>query len=132
MPERAIQNLNGPARLRRRSVGSGVPKKDSFIKAKPTYEELAARVRELEAECLMLKNRRPDQKELEKKLSDALTKILSGYLPICARCKRIRQKDGSWTQIESYIQAHTQAVFSHSLCSKCAKSFYPEFFEPEE
>ncbi len=65
---------------------------------------------------------------------EALSKIktLSGMLPICASCKRIRDDDGYWNQIESYIRDHSDAEFSHSICPECAQKIYPEFFRKEE
>ncbi|HUL01234.1 MAG TPA: response regulator [Nitrospirota bacterium] len=46
--------------------------------------------------------------------------ILQGLLPICASCKKICDDKGSWTQLESYISEHSQALFSHGLCPDCA------------
>jgi len=61
-------------------------------------------------------------------LKDALLKVktLSGLLPICASCKKIRDDKGYWNQIESYIKAHSEAEFSHSICPNCAKKLYPD------
>ena len=56
----------------------------------------------------------------------AQVKLLSGFLPICASCKKIRDDKGYWTQIESYISAHSEAQFSHGICQECAKKLYPE------
>ncbi|MBP9022981.1 MAG: hypothetical protein KBH06_07245 [Spirochaetes bacterium] len=53
-------------------------------------------------------------------------KILSGLIPICASCKKIRDDDGYWHQIEQYINEHSDAVFSHGLCPACAKKLYPD------
>jgi len=53
-------------------------------------------------------------------------KILEGFLPICASCKKIRDDEGYWNQIESYIQKHSEAQFSHSICPECAKEHYPD------
>ena len=50
--------------------------------------------------------------------------ILEGILPICASCKRIRQDDGSWQQIEVYVSDHSQARFSHGICRECAHRLY--------
>jgi len=86
----------------------------------------------LERECRARQKAEACQEELQRRLADALAKILSGYLPICARCKRIRDDKGHWTQIETYIQNNTEAVFSHSLCPACAKTFYPEFLMLKE
>lgn len=63
-------------------------------------------------------------------LQQALAEVkqLSGFLPICASCKKIRDDQGSWKQIEAYISEHSEAEFSHSMCPKCAKEFYPEFY----
>jgi len=63
------------------------------------------------------------------KLEKAFRKIktLSGLLPICASCKKIRDDKGYWNQIESYISKHTEADFSHSICPECAKKLYPDF-----
>jgi PAS domain S-box-containing protein len=66
--------------------------------------------------------------DLEKKLQDALDqiKVLRGVLPICASCKRIRDDEGYWNQIEGYIKEHSEANFSHGLCPDCAKKLYPD------
>ena len=65
---------------------------------------------------------------LIKKLEAALLEVkrLSGLLPICASCKRIRIDGGGWQQIEDYISAHSEADFSHSICPECARRLYPE------
>jgi len=60
--------------------------------------------------------------ELQKALKDV--KTLSGMLPICASCKRIRDDQGYWNQIESYIKKHSSAEFSHGLCPECAEVMY--------
>jgi CheY-like chemotaxis protein len=51
-------------------------------------------------------------------------KILKGILPICSNCKKIRDHEGFWTQIESYLETHSDALFSHSLCKECADKLY--------
>ncbi len=56
-------------------------------------------------------------------------KTLRGILPICASCKKIRNDDGYWQQIESYIRDHSDAEFSHGICKECAHKLYPELFE---
>jgi len=53
-------------------------------------------------------------------------KILSGLIPICSSCKKIRDDAGYWHQIENYIKDHSDAVFSHGLCPACAKKMYPD------
>ena len=51
-------------------------------------------------------------------------KLLSGFLPICASCKKIRDDKGYWNQIESYISDHSEAEFSHGLCEECSEKLY--------
>ena len=63
--------------------------------------------------------------ELKEALSQV--KLLSGFLPICASCKKIRDDKGYWNQIESYIQQHSEAEFSHSICPECIEKLYPDF-----
>ena len=64
------------------------------------------------------------------KLQQALAQVkrLSGFLPICASCKKIRDDQGYWQQVEAYIRDHSEAEFSHGLCPECAKKLYPELF----
>lgn len=61
-------------------------------------------------------------KELE--VSQDHVKTLSGLVPICSECKSIRDDKGFWNQIESYVEHHSDAFFSHSLCPKCADKLY--------
>lgn len=53
-------------------------------------------------------------------------KQLRGFLPICASCKKIRDDNGYWTQVEVYISDHSDTEFSHGLCPECARKLYPE------
>jgi PAS domain S-box-containing protein len=65
---------------------------------------------------------------LMKELREALAnvKILTGLLPICLHCKKIRDDKGYWNQIEIYIQDHSEVDFSHSICPECATRLYPD------
>ncbi len=67
---------------------------------------------------------------LEKTLAEV--KLLSGLLPICSSCKKIRDDDGYWKQIETYISTHSEAQFSHSLCPQCLHHLYPELKDAQE
>ena len=71
-----------------------------------------------------------ERDELIKNLQRSLAKVktLSGLLPICASCKKIRDDKGYWNQIEAYIHEHSDATFSHGICPECAKKLYPEFY----
>ncbi len=59
-------------------------------------------------------------------------KILRGFLPICASCKKIRDDKGYWNRIETYIQKHSEAYFSHGLCPECVEKLYPEISEEKD
>ncbi len=74
---------------------------------------------------LMLENNR----SLKKALADV--KQLSGLLPICANCKKVRDSKGYWEQLESYISSHSSAEFSHGLCPECAQKLYPNVFKQD-
>ncbi|WP_243302966.1 hypothetical protein [Geothrix oryzisoli] len=58
-------------------------------------------------------------------------KTLHGILPICASCKKIRDDQGSWNQLETYISQHTDADFTHGICPDCAKRLYPDLHHRE-
>ena len=79
-------------------------------------------------------NAEREREKLVSELKYALAKIktLSGLLPICASCKKIRDDKGYWNQIEGYISEHSKAEFSHSICPDCAKTLYPEFYDKNE
>jgi hypothetical protein len=66
--------------------------------------------------------------QLNQELAAALAEVkrLSGFLPICASCKKIRNDHGSWEQIETYIRDHSEAEFTHSLCPECMNRIYPD------
>jgi sigma-B regulation protein RsbU (phosphoserine phosphatase) len=104
---------------------------DEYIIKPFDKEELAVRVRaaqrivELQQELLETNK---EQKELIIELEDALSKIrqLSGLLPICSYCKKIRDDQGSWNQLEVYISAHSETEFSHGICPECVKKVFPE------
>jgi hypothetical protein len=75
-------------------------------------------------------------RELEQtidELREALehVKQLQGLLPICMHCKKIRDDENTWHRLETYISQHSDVVFSHSLCSDCRETHYPELARPE-
>ena len=76
-------------------------------------------------------------KQTDKEKSEAIVmlnkalaevKTLSGFLPICASCKKIRDDKGYWNQIEAYISEHSEAEFSHGICPECAHNLYPDLY----
>ncbi len=77
-----------------------------------------------------ISGRKQLEREREKLIGDlqqalAEVKTLSGILPICSHCKKIRDEKGNWHQLESYLSKHTDSEFSHGMCNECAKILYP-------
>ena len=70
-----------------------------------------------------------EQERLIKELKQALdeVKILHGMLPICCCCKKIRDDKGYWQNVESYIELHSHATFSHGMCPECIQRIYPQY-----
>jgi sigma-B regulation protein RsbU (phosphoserine phosphatase) len=101
--------------------------------AKPVKKiELVARVTSALALKREMDARKARERELEEKnreIEQALreVKVLRGFIPICASCKKIRDDKGYWQQIETYIQERSEALFSHGICNDCMKKLYPEF-----
>jgi AmiR/NasT family two-component response regulator len=78
-------------------------------------------------EMALYKSRMERERErLTRELQDALAtiKTLSGLLPICAWCKSVRDDSGYWMRVEQYVEAHSQATFSHSVCPECASRYF--------
>jgi DNA-binding response OmpR family regulator len=105
---------------------------DGYIVKPISNKELIARIQSMERikkaeDTLREKDRQ--QKELISKLQEALAEIktLKGFIPICASCKKIRDDEGYWNQLEAYLSTHTGAVFSHGLCPECADKYRAEW-----
>ncbi|MFH2219542.1 MAG: hypothetical protein ABII68_07780 [Pseudomonadota bacterium] len=93
------------------------------------YEEIQKAHEEIKIEVEERRRAQIEKDNLIVELKDALVKVktLSGLLPICASCKKIRDDNGYWNQIESYICDRSEADFSHCICPECAKKLYPEY-----
>jgi PAS domain S-box-containing protein len=112
---------------------------EELRKYRDHLEELVeARTAELQATNALLNQeiaeRRRAETERERlivELKEALSSIktLSGLIPICAACKKIRDDYGYWTQLEVYLRDHSEAEFSHGICPDCMTRLYPEFYE---
>ncbi|MBF0328782.1 MAG: PAS domain S-box protein [Nitrospirae bacterium] len=78
-----------------------------------------------------LKNAQEEREKLIGELKTALDKVklLSGFIPICCTCKKIRDDKGYWNQLETYIHDHSEAEFSHGICPECAKKLYPGYYD---
>ena len=81
--------------------------------------------------ALMRRQLEDERERLIAELRKALSKVklLSGLLPICSSCKKIRNDKGYWEQMETYISEHSAADFSHGICPECAKKLYPEYYK---
>ena len=68
---------------------------------------------------------------LIRELRAALAEVdtLQGIIPICASCKKIRDDEGFWHQVEAYVSAHSKALFTHGICPECMKRLYPKQHE---
>ncbi|MDA2937281.1 response regulator [Acidobacteria bacterium AH-259-A15] len=104
---------------------------NQYLELLPPVIERVLQERQLEQQ-----KRRAEQerKRLIEELQQALAQVktLSGLLPICMHCKKIRDDKGSWERIEVYVSQHSEAEFSHGLCQSCAKEFYSDFEENEK
>lgn len=68
--------------------------------------------------------------ELQRAMAEV--KVLSGLLPVCVSCKKIRDDNGYWNQIEAYVREHSEADFTHSICPDCAGRLYPDVMNEEK
>jgi hypothetical protein len=82
----------------------------------------------LQTEIATRKQAEHEREKVIVELQEALAKVktLSGFLPICASCKKIRDDKGYWNQIENYLKDHSDAVFSHSFCPECKNNLYSD------
>ncbi len=99
----------------------------------PIFDDKGKLVQMIEY-CVDISERKKAGVERERLIHDlqgALqdVKTLSGLLPICSSCKKIRDDTGYWNTLEHYISEHSGAEFSHGLCPECAKSLYPDYFK---
>ncbi|MBF0506616.1 MAG: PhnD/SsuA/transferrin family substrate-binding protein [Nitrospirae bacterium] len=101
-------------------VASPIMENDKVVAAVTAFRDITER-KQIEAE----------REKLIVELQEALAKVkqLSGLLPICASCKKIRDDKGYWNQIEIYISEHSEALFSHAICPECGKKLYPEYYD---
>jgi hypothetical protein len=100
-----------------------------------TFRAHAAELEKINAELtlhkthleVLVQERTADLEQEKRNLEEALStvKLLSGLLPICASCKKIRDDRGYWNRIEKYIEEHSEAEFTHGLCPDCVEKLYP-------
>lgn len=100
--------------------------KDELRQHRDHLEEMVReRTVQIERANEMLREEAAERKQLILQLQDALARVktLSGLLPICAWCKRIRDDKGYWNHVETYLAEHTEADFTHGICPDCAQRF---------
>ena len=85
-------------------------------------------VRNLQRRLQARQRAEAERERLIAELQNALAKVktLRGLIPICASCKKIRDDQGYWTQVETYVAKHSDAEFSHCLCLDCLRKLYPD------
>lgn len=83
---------------------------------------------QLRAEIAQRRRAEQEREQLIVELKQSLAEVkeLSGLLPICADCKKIKDDGGYWNQLEVYVSRHSKARFSHGLCPECVKKYYAE------
>ncbi len=101
---------------------------DQDAKSAAVFGELAAIALDNSRNVDLRNQAVAEQERLIGELKESLVRVnqLSGLLPICAWCKKIRDDQGYWTQLEAYIQHHSDAEFSHSICPACTQKHFPE------
>ncbi len=139
-----IKKLTGHAKLISSSndfsMRISIPQPDEIGALATTFDNMVSRVEEQTTDLTRINEelktqiaeREKAQKERENLILDlqealAEVKTLSGLLPLCASCKKVRDDKGYWRQIEAYIQDHSEAEVSHGICPECAKVFYPDY-----
>ena len=94
------------------------------------HEEAKGQLERLER---LVRERTSALEKTNAELTEALGSVqtLSGLIPICAGCKKIRDDRGYWDQVESYITKHSDAKFTHGICPECSRKYYPGITYPD-
>ncbi len=132
-PEETIQKAEEAVEKERMSIPLRWHKKKDGLVFPVEISAAAFRWKSREVVCAIIrdvserKRAELERESLVVELQQALTEVkkLSGLLPICASCKKVRDDKGYWQQIEAYIRDHSEAEFTHSLCPQCAEELYP-------
>jgi DNA-binding response OmpR family regulator len=97
---------------------------DGYLVRPIANRELLARIQSIAR--IINAERERDRLILQLQQALATIKNLSGMLPICAQCKKIRDDQGDWQAVEVYVKKHSDAEFSHTICPECEKELYGE------
>lgn len=111
-------------------VGKGGRLIEVMVTISPIRDQ-AGQVTGASSVALGIARRKQEERERQRliqELTEALARVktLTGLLPICSSCKKIRDDEGYWQQLETYVTEHSQAEFTHSLCPECATRYFPE------
>jgi DNA-binding NtrC family response regulator len=107
---------------------------DYVVKSPEAFDSMPHTVERTLREWHLIQERKRTEVEREKlihELQEALAKVkkLSGLIPICSSCKKIRDDKGYWNKLEKYLLEHSDATLSHGICPDCAKTLYPEVYD---
>lgn len=121
-PAIVLQTVEDDEVLGREALELGA--QDYLVKSSINAPLLVKAVRYAIQRQVMLREKDRLVNELKEALRNV--QILQGMLPICSACKRIRNDNGYWQQVEEYFTRHSNAKFSHGICPECVKSIYPD------
>jgi PAS domain S-box-containing protein len=131
-PLEKVKEAGRPVTLEHRHCDADGVCRDVEVHGFPIFDDKGKLVQVIEY-CIDISDRKQAARERETLIADlqqALheVKTLSGLLPICASCKKIRDDKGYWNNLEMYISEHSGAEFSHGICPDCAQKLYPQFY----
>jgi HAMP domain-containing protein len=101
----------------------------SFARMVADLQQQTVSIHTLNQEIARRRASEESQRDTVRELNASLARIktLSGLLPICATCKKIRDDKGYWNQLEAYLSQHAEVDFTHSICPECMQKHYPEY-----
>jgi len=122
-----VTSAHGDTPYLMKAIDIGV---DAYVMKPVQVEKLLAAIRKCAEVVEYRKEAQLHRQKLQRSNDElqaalAQVKMLSGLLPICASCKKIRDDSGSWQQIEVYIHDHSEAAFTHGICPDCKKIYFP-------
>ncbi len=130
-PIETVKETGRPVTVEHRHCDAAGTCRDVEVHGYPIFDDKGTVVQMIEY-CVDISERKQAAKEREALITDlqkALNEVkaLSGLLPICSSCKKIRDDRGYWSNVETYISEHSGAEFSHGICPDCMERLYPEF-----
>jgi len=102
-----------------------------FLARVQTVLQLSDSFKEVKEQKKKLQDQNDELYNKQIELQNALDNIktLRGFIPICSHCKKIRDDEGFWKQVEIYVSEHSLATFSHGVCPTCIELHYPEYYQ---